>query len=151
MNDIIDACQRKDKGSFGRRTHQNSGYQAMKRTWGERIGLCCGQQGFAPVGPSHFLYVHYEPQRRRDPSNFCSGAQKLIEDGMQKAGVLKNDGWKDILSFRHLWTVRAPKPGVMVYVRNVEFSLMDGQPVEGNIERLELLRLDSEIGFRKER
>lgn len=151
MNDILDAQKRKAKDAKpGSRTDRNTAYASLKRMWHTRIALCAAQQGFKLVGPSHFLYVHYEIARKRDPSNFCSGAQKLIEDGLQAAFVLKNDGWKDILSFRHLWTVRTPKPGVMVYVRNVEFSLMDGQPVEGNIERLEMLRLDGEVGFRKE-
>ena len=41
----------------------------------------------------HFIW--YEERMNRDPDNICS-ARKFILDAMQEAGVLENDGWKQI-------------------------------------------------------
>ncbi len=37
---------------------------------------------------------------KRDPSNIAAAAAKFIEDGLIKAGVIENDGWKQVLRQR---------------------------------------------------
>lgn len=116
LNEILDArgIVMKTKDGVARR---HDGYSKMKRTWSERIALYARQQGFATVtGAAHFWYNIAEPNRRRDPSNFVAGAVKLIEDALQDAGLLKNDGWEHVLSIKTEWRLVPDRPGVMLTV-----------------------------------
>lgn len=59
-------------------------------------------------------YLHIEPNRRRDPSNFCSTAAKYVEDALVEAGVLPGDGWGGVLGFTHYWRVQRGEAGLVV-------------------------------------
>jgi hypothetical protein len=52
-----------------------------------------------PFGPSMLLYVFWEADRRRDPSNVVGGGVKIVEDALQAAGYMRGDGWGDVLHF----------------------------------------------------
>lgn len=84
----------------------------MKREWSVVVGMV--SKGKIQNG-AHWTYFHVEPNRRRDPSNFSAGAQKIIEDALQAAGRLEGDGWKHIGGFSHWWAVGDP-PGCLVLV-----------------------------------
>lgn len=45
-------------------------------------------------------FTWYCKDKRRDKDNIMAG-QKFIFDGLQKAGILKNDGWKEIGDINH--------------------------------------------------
>ena len=47
-------------------------------------------------GKPLIIIHHYEPTRRRDQDNVHGGARKFVLDGLVKANVLANDGWKDV-------------------------------------------------------
>lgn len=50
------------------------------------------------------VYIHYifgEPDKGRDVSNIVSGAVKIIEDGMQKAFLIKNDNPTCLKDYSH--------------------------------------------------
>jgi Holliday junction resolvase RusA-like endonuclease len=53
--------------------------------------------------------------RLRDPDNIASG-KKAILDGLVSAGILRNDGWKEIKSFRDNFEVDKVKPRVEVKI-----------------------------------
>lgn len=72
--------------------------------------------GLPKIEPSHFHYRFVELSRRRDPLNFLAGGIKLIEDGLQEAGVLENDGWTHVLSISTEWSV-GKQAGVDVTIR----------------------------------
>lgn len=62
-------------------------------------------------------YVHIEcvePNRKRDPDGVCSGAAKVVLDGLVKCGVLAGDGWGHILGLSYSWRVDAAEPCVVV-------------------------------------
>ena len=96
----------------GRRRGRWDPYARLKREWSIVVGMVA--RGRIPNG-AHWTYFHVEPNRRRDPSNFCAGAQKIIEDALQEAGKLEGDGWRHIGGFSHHWTVGDP-PGCLVLV-----------------------------------
>jgi hypothetical protein len=114
LNEIIDAQSKVYRGPKGGRT---TAYRQMKKHWGERIGLLARAAGITPFGPARFHYMHLEPNRRRDPSNFCAGAAKIIEDALVDVELMKNDGWKDVLGISHEWHTVIDKPGVKLEIR----------------------------------
>lgn len=60
-----------------------------------------------------------EINARRDPDNFIF-AKKFVLDGMVKAGVLPNDGMKNIAAFHETWEVDSDtNGGVVVTVTEV--------------------------------
>lgn len=111
LNEIILAStQRRGKGNA---------YSAMKKAWGREIGLIARMTGFQPIERGHFMFHHYEKDRRRDPDNFIAGAQKLILDALVSEELLPGDGWKQVLSIDHDWEVRAADDGVQLTVAAV--------------------------------
>lgn len=60
-----------------------------------------------------------EPNMKRDLDNISAGA-KYILDGLQAAGVLKNDGWKDVCGLVHHFAVDAKNPHIEVNLLEVD-------------------------------
>ena len=51
-------------------------------------------QKIQPVtGKAVIAIACYEPTIRRDPSNVRAGAEKIILDALQNAGIIRNDNW----------------------------------------------------------
>lgn len=98
-------------------------YNRLKKRWAETIAYLCASQGIRPVKRARFNYHVVEPNRRRDPSNFCFGAGKFIEDALQAAGYLATDGWDGVYSFTFDWKVAdriVTKPCVIVCMDGCE-------------------------------
>lgn len=58
--------------------------------------------------------------RRKDKDNISGGGTKFILDGLVAAGVIKNDGWKQIGDIYHKFKVDKHNPRVEVEIREVE-------------------------------
>lgn len=112
LNELIDARMLR-KGKW-------NGYSSLKKKWGQTIGLMARTQGFTRVESGLFTYLIDEPNQRRDPLNIVAGAVKLIEDGLQEAGLLGNDGWSQVLEIRPYWRLDKQKPGVSLFVTQDE-------------------------------
>jgi len=99
------------------RTHRQKG-ASMKRQCQRVVELCAKKQlrGFHPVCPVSMKYTWYERDRRRDKDNISSFGRKVIQDGLVKAGVLKNDGWAQIAGFSDEFRVDAKRPRVEVEI-----------------------------------
>lgn len=69
--------------------------------------------------PVRIHYTFYEPNRRRDKDNIASGAHKVIQDALVKAGVLQNDGWKHVEGFTDSFGVDKKNPRVEVIIEEV--------------------------------
>lgn len=89
-------------------------YAAVKRQWHATVALLAQVARTPSFEAAHVRFEWVEPNRRRDPSNVCGGGTKILLDALQHAGVLKNDGWKQVLSLSHRWRVDAANPGVLV-------------------------------------
>lgn len=119
LNEILEARILEGVRRARGKTGWTSGtYSEMKRKWGDMIRNLA-EAYETPLYPegAHLTYLIFEPNRRRDPSNVRCGAVKLIEDGLQEAGVLRNDGWKDVLDSREHLEVDPVAPGVAVFLR----------------------------------
>lgn len=92
-----------------------SAYAATKKRWAQQIALMARVKDLKPIPPSFFGYLVCEPNRRVDPSNMVGGAVKVIEDALQEAGLLQNDGWNDVLGYIGYWQVAAHRVGTLVY------------------------------------
>jgi hypothetical protein len=99
LNEIIDAR--------GHVRGKWNGYMAMKTKWGDRIATMAFVQKFPKITGGYFTYLFVERDRRRDKSNIAGGGVKLIEDGLQEAELLENDGWDQVLEIRPYFTVMA--------------------------------------------
>lgn len=108
LNEIIAAKRSRHKGHA-------DGYSHMKKKWLQKVALAAHMAKLKPVEAARLFYEIREPNKRRDPSNFTSGAMKLIEDGLVAAGVLPGDGWRHVLAFEVQWSV-SNNPGVMVRI-----------------------------------
>ncbi len=100
-------------GPSGKRFH---GYRALKRQWQDRVTFLAQAARLTPPGPSYYTYVLAEPNRRRDPSNVAAAVIKIVEDALQGAKIIPNDGWSDILGFAAYWDVDKRCPGATVFV-----------------------------------
>jgi Holliday junction resolvase RusA-like endonuclease len=63
--------------------------------------------------------TYYMENRKKDPDNILS-SKKFILDGLVQAGVLENDGWKQIKGFDESWEVDKKNPRVEVEFKEVE-------------------------------
>lgn len=89
-------------------------YNDIKQDWKRRTVQAVGSP-FVRIQACYFGYVIVEETLKRDPSNICSAAIKFIEDGLVEAGVISNDGWKNVLGIRMVCVHRTGRePGVYV-------------------------------------
>ena len=64
----------------------------------------------------HFKW--YVPNRKKDKDNIAFG-KKFILDGMLQAGLIENDGWKQIGNFKDSFVVDKENPRVVVEIEVV--------------------------------
>lgn len=64
-------------------------------------------------------YRYYETSKRRDPSNISAFAIKVIEDALQKCGVISNDGWANIAGYSQDFFVDKDNPRIEVTITEV--------------------------------
>ena len=107
LNDYINA----------ERVHRQKG-AAMKKQTEHMVILCAKTQlrGILFTEPVIMRYSWYEPNRRRDKDNVSSFGRKCIQDALVRAGVLENDGWKEIDSFADRFFVDKKRPRVEVEI-----------------------------------
>jgi hypothetical protein len=123
MNEILNA--KGSKWSTG-----YNGYALLKKKWGGVVAAFAMSQKFTVEGEGFFHYRFHEPNRRRDPSNFSSGGIKIIEDALQKAGVLSGDGWKQVRGISYDWVHDKTCPGVSLIVSHERLADVTGKEWE---------------------
>lgn len=69
--------------------------------------------------PVFMEYNWYEKDKRRDLDNISSFGRKVIQDALVHTGVLKNDGWKEIVGFSDSFHVDSNNPRIEVLIREV--------------------------------
>jgi len=117
MNDFLEARMKSRRVASARGKRSNA-YSDMKKDLDGLVWGCAKQQQLRPVLCAHFGFFHMRENRRSNPDNFCAGSQKVTLDGLQKAGVIKNDGWGEVLSLTHWWDVafEPRRVGVAVFI-----------------------------------
>ena len=72
----------------------------------------------ALVLPVELSFTWREPNKRRDPGNVRTG-EKYVSDALVLAGILSNDGWKQVRGFHDEFVVNPQAPGVYVTIKEV--------------------------------
>lgn len=133
LNQLLDERAR----SFRRGATLWNGYTDLKREWEDRIKTHALAQGFPALLEGEFAYTFIEPNKRRDPSNVASGALKLIEDALVKAGLLKNDGWSAIKKLELWFLTDESEPGAYLEVLNPVFWQKTEEDTQNEREKRE--------------
>ena len=102
LNEIIAAA----KSHYGQ-------YAGMKKTYTDLIvwqvkGEC--------IERCNVTLTWYAKNQKRDPDNISMGC-KFVLDGLVKAGILKNDGWKQIAGITHKFKIDKNNPRVEVELK----------------------------------
>lgn len=92
---------------------RGDGYNDLKREWTTVVQALAMQARLRPrcIPAAHFTFMHFELDQRRDPDNFCGGAQKILLDALKCAELIENDGWRHVLGLQHYWTCRQAENG----------------------------------------
>ena len=92
-------------------------YSSMKKQYTELVAWC--SKGKGPFKRIDLDITYYCKDRRRDPDNIVGGGNKFVLDGLVAAGVIKNDGWKEINSITTKCEVDKNNPRVLITIKEV--------------------------------
>lgn len=70
--------------------------------------------------PVRLNYLFVEGSQKRDLDNICAFGHKVIQDSLVKAGILDNDGWKNIKGFTDDFDVDKKDPRIEVVIVEVD-------------------------------
>ncbi len=73
-----------------------------------------------PVKKADFEITFYCKNRRKDKDNMLGGGLKFIFDGLVKAGVIENDGWKQVGRIIPHFEIDKENPRIEVILKEVE-------------------------------
>jgi Holliday junction resolvase RusA-like endonuclease len=111
LNDYIQSCSRHPQvGAKMKRDYMIIASNAIRKQLG-RLKI---------VNPVKIHYFFYEGDVRRDFSNVGSFATKVIEDALQKCGVLKNDNQVWVKGYTHDFYVDKQNPRIEVIIEELE-------------------------------
>lgn len=65
-------------------------------------------------------YGFYEKNTKRDRMNIFAYTDKVFQDGLQKAGNLKNDDWHSVLNTTHDFFVDTENPRIEIVIQEVK-------------------------------
>ena len=87
----------------GRRVYP---YTQTKKRFTTTLVRLIRDQGLVPMdGRLLVSCTWYERGRLRDPDNIASGGLKLILDALKTAGIIANDGWRNVAGFVHKFAI----------------------------------------------
>ena len=64
-------------------------------------------------------YKHFVQNRRKDRDNIASIAHKFTQDALVHAGVLRDDGWGEVLNSFDEWGIDKDNPRIEVEIEEV--------------------------------
>lgn len=102
------------------RTHRQRA-AAIKRNTETALVAECRKQKAQPVAeyPVCLRYKWLRRDRRTDKSNIIFG-QKFVEDALQTAGVLRNDGWAEVDSIVHEFAIDQKNPRLVLTITQAQ-------------------------------
>ena len=95
---------------------KNNAYTRLKKKWTDYVAAIFQDCHIRPMGSIYVSFVWIEKNRKRDKDNITA-AKKFIFDAMIKAGIIPNDGWKNIVGWRNSFKVNPHTFGVWVIIR----------------------------------
>lgn len=91
---------------------------AMKKEYTELVAWYAKAARIPHMEQIDVSVTWYEPNRKRDKDNIHAGI-KFILDGLVQAGVLDNDGWKQIGDISHRVCLDKENPRIEVKMEEV--------------------------------
>jgi Holliday junction resolvase RusA-like endonuclease len=90
----------------------------IKKIETNRVMRECHFQRIPPISvyPVALIFTWIRISKRSDPDNIAF-AVKFVLDGLQKAGVLKQDTWKSVSAIIHQFKIDKNDPGVLIEVK----------------------------------
>lgn len=70
--------------------------------------------------PIRMHYIWYERNKRRDHDNVSGFGHKVIQDALVKCGVLKDDGWAEIVGYTDCFSIDRDNPSIIVMLEEVD-------------------------------
>ena len=64
-------------------------------------------------------YILYEKNKKRDLDNISSFGRKVIQDALVDNGILKNDGWEDVVGFSDSFYIDKENPRIEVIISEI--------------------------------
>lgn len=92
-------------------------YSQMKKQYTAVVSDAA--EGYPQLESADFIIHWFCKNNRKDKDNIIAG-QKFIFDGLVHAGVLPNDGWKEIGDITHRLQVDKNNPRIEVEILNYE-------------------------------
>lgn len=93
---------------------------ALKRRWTNAVATCAGLAAKGRSYDSVFIEIRWiEKNKKRDKDNIAF-AKKFILDGLVKAGIIANDGWKEISGWSESFAVDKLNPRIEITVHGAE-------------------------------
>lgn len=68
--------------------------------------------------PVFMEYTWVEKNKRRDKDNITFG-RKFVQDALKNAGVLKDDGWNEVVGFSDRFEVDKEDPHIDVLIKEI--------------------------------
>ena len=111
-----------ERQTYGRGKKIGSKGNDLKQMWQKTAVYTIRQQlkGTKPKCPIVVHYRYFERNRRRDLGNVHGFAQKIVEDALQAAGTIPNDGWEQIRGFTAEFFIDKLNPRIEVELEEVE-------------------------------
>lgn len=97
-------------------TNRNRYYGAsIKKVETQRVMVACREIPPITCYPIRLHLIWYRVNQKSDPDNIAFSVKFLL-DGMQEAGILKQDSWKHVQSIYHEFRLDKDNPGVEVII-----------------------------------
>lgn len=109
MNEIIASS----KAHYG-------AYADMKRTNTDTVTWIAKSKIKKKCKKIDLVITWHCKDRRKDKDNISGGGTKFILDGLVNAGIIKNDGWKQIGDITHIFKVDKDNPRIEVEIEEVK-------------------------------
>jgi len=116
LNEIINTSKTLVRQAGKKRIYK---YTEMKKNITTSIARLFLLEGIPKMKSIVIEYTWIEPNAKRDPDNVEAGT-KFILDGLVLAGIIENDGRKQIKKSSHQHAISKDNPGVIVKIQEVE-------------------------------
>lgn len=93
-------------------------YSKMKAHYTDVVAWHAKLQKLPSFTQADFTITWFVRNRKKNKDNIMAG-QKFIFDGLQTAGIIVNDGWKQLRDVTHRFEVDNKNPRVEIEIREV--------------------------------
>jgi hypothetical protein len=80
-------------------------YGKLKKDTESSIEYEIRRQKLKPMAYAYLKFIWFEKDKRRNPDNVSGGGPKFVLDSLVRCGILKNDGWSEVLGIKHGFVV----------------------------------------------